>query len=88
MDTAFAKDLDHEVRAAIQHFWMLGEMRVGIDEALNLDNPLDPVQRAERRFNDGKDFDARLPRIFVALLRRKFRAEPADRRGAGLFRRQ
>jgi hypothetical protein len=40
--------------AAVDHVWMVGEIRFGIDHPYKFQHGLDALQRAERRFGNGE----------------------------------
>ena len=73
-----AKHRDQKIRAAVDNFRVVFEIRGGIDHAEQLDDADDAGQIAQRRLRLSKDHQSRNPRVFIGLLGASIIADAPD----------
>src|SRR5262245_49496866 len=72
-----AEHLLHQFGRAVGDLWLVGEITVAVDENAELDDPPDPVERAQRRLDLRKQHDAAAARGRLARFQVHILAQPA-----------
>jgi hypothetical protein len=77
-----AKHRDQKIGASVDHLGMIGEIRLGMDHAQELDHRLDPAELSQRRLGDGEQIESGQARFRVGVLNRDVPPEASRPVGA------
>ena len=77
MLAGFTEYLLHQFRCAVGDLGLVGERGSAVDEHAKLDDPFDPVERAQRRFHLRKQHDPATPRCRHSAIEIGVLAEPS-----------